>query len=294
VAGEDKKTFHAHAAILCKSKKLKALIEGEWADKEKIVLSDWDEETVARLLEWLYSGSYTFPFPEVPTKADDNPPKTSHPPKTSSRESINPSASDTRPTTTTTHTSPTASKAPAVTGFKSLETTYQTLLTNTRPPTLDPLTALKTHLATTPPLSTQTLTYHPTLTAHSKLYVLSSYMILPPLTHLTHLHLQSTLLTISRLTPRTTPSLVSLTRYVYANTDPLTHSTEPLRCFLSSYIALNFAAWKGEEVDALMETGGDFVTDIARKVSGYVGDIEGRLEESLGREGPKKRRKTGG
>lgn len=43
-----------------------------------------------------------------------------------------------------------------------------------------------------------------------------------------------------------------------------------------------------------METGGDFVTDIARKVSGYVGDIEGRLEESLGREGPKKKRKTGG
>ena len=53
MAGENKTTFQAHAALLCKSDKLKAGIEGDWADKDRIVLPDWDEETVSRLLEWL-------------------------------------------------------------------------------------------------------------------------------------------------------------------------------------------------------------------------------------------------
>lgn len=59
------------------------------------------------------------------------------------------------------------------------------------------------------------------------------------------------------------------------------YSGEPLRFFSSLYIATNLAAWKGEDVSALMEEGGDFVIDVSTKASQRMEDMEGRLERAL-------------
>ena len=41
------------------------MIHGGWKDSAegKIVLVDWDGDTVGRLLEWLYTGDYESPLP---------------------------------------------------------------------------------------------------------------------------------------------------------------------------------------------------------------------------------------
>jgi len=63
LAGFQYKSFVAHGNVLAKSNKLKAMMEGEWKDSRdrSIVLIDWDDETVGRLLEWLYTDDYSSP-----------------------------------------------------------------------------------------------------------------------------------------------------------------------------------------------------------------------------------------
>ena len=65
LAAPEQIRFVAHAGILEKSEKLKAVTCGNWKDSSecKIVLGDWDSKTVGRLLEWLYSGDYESPSP---------------------------------------------------------------------------------------------------------------------------------------------------------------------------------------------------------------------------------------
>ena len=65
LAGPEQTRFVAHAGMLEKSEKLKAVTRGNWKDSSecKIVLEDWDPKTVGRLLEWLYTGDYESPSP---------------------------------------------------------------------------------------------------------------------------------------------------------------------------------------------------------------------------------------
>lgn len=67
LAGFQYESFVAHGNVLAKSNKLKAMMEAEWKDSRDriIVLIDWDDETVGRLLEWLYTDDYSSPDPGV-------------------------------------------------------------------------------------------------------------------------------------------------------------------------------------------------------------------------------------
>ncbi|KAK3178036.1 hypothetical protein OEA41_000168 [Lepraria neglecta] len=66
VVGPDRHSFHAHTAILSKSDKLKAMLKGKWKNniEFKIVQEDWDPETIAGLLSWIYTADYDWPEPQ--------------------------------------------------------------------------------------------------------------------------------------------------------------------------------------------------------------------------------------
>lgn len=68
IAGPEARSLLAHASVLSKSDKLKALIDGRWKDsnERKIVLTDWDVGTVTRLLEWLYAEDFKWLPPDIP------------------------------------------------------------------------------------------------------------------------------------------------------------------------------------------------------------------------------------
>ncbi|KAL8918897.1 MAG: hypothetical protein Q9208_007078 [Pyrenodesmia sp. 3 TL-2023] len=61
-AGPTKKQFLVHSTILAKSPTLRAIVEGEWKESanRRIDLEEWDEQTVEQLVQWLYSGHYTW------------------------------------------------------------------------------------------------------------------------------------------------------------------------------------------------------------------------------------------
>ena len=273
-AGESKTKLYAHAAYLCKSEKMKALIEGDWKDKETVVLSDWDEDTVKRLLEWLYLDSYSSPPPRTLATVDKGATPTDS--TKASVEGHDRHSGDGHPlslSVTTSH-DPSAeiaaflNKSKTIRSFDDLLQIHQAPLAP-RVSCIDCFSRWKKAVSTLPSFDKFKVNYGPTLMAHARLYALANYMMLPGLKHLALEHLQDCLLYLGEL-PSECPvlkDLASLVRYVYDNTHATAKSEEPLRFFLTSYISLNFVTWRGVEVDRLMEEGGDFAIDIARTLS---------------------------
>ena len=116
-------------------------------------------------------------------------------------------------------------------------------------------------------LAPEVCDYEVPLMAHTKLYALANYMLLPQLQTLTYHRVQATLASMRRLV-RNTPAVANLAlvaQYVYANTGALKNQKEPLRRLVSTFIGSNFAEFIGEGVDELLEQGGDFVVDVCSK-----------------------------
>ena len=289
LAGPQHKRFLAHAGVLSKSEKFRAVVNGTWKDsaEAKIVLEDWDEETVARLLDWLYTGDYETPYPEkcaettVATPTDDvdmTSPKTIKPAKkfgsTMAHHSYPLIESDIEvsgtPEPKVAKQRPTGCLAPLI-----------TLQNNTQQPQPHPFQAAEFQKWTSAsPSSPHAYSYAATLLAHAKLYALANYMLLPNLKNLTLHRLQSTLIFIGDLKSGTAPisGVVSLARYVYANTDGLITEEEPLRNFVSTFISINFSSFDGEEVNGLMNEGGDLVVDVCMKARRITGELKRKVE----------------
>ena len=292
IVGKTGRKLNAHTAFLCKSDKLKALTEGGWADKEAIVLPDWDEETVGRLLEWLYTGTYSFPCPQA-LQSDDAKNTSSASPKAETSSSgpsynetsflptsmVNPKDSD--------GTAEAFTKFAAVNSLDELQAVYH------YPSRLQSghFSIWKRRSVGHPNFAKHQISYFETLIAHARLYVLSNYMLLPELQQLAFHNLRDVVFFLREL-PAGCPvitDVVTLTQYVYANTASLKNSEEPLRFFLSSYIAINATAWKEGAFDTLMEEGGDIAIDISRKVRQRLEHVEEKLKKSLKRKGTSKK-----
>lgn len=54
--------FLVHSDVLCKSPTLRQMVKGEWKEStaRRVSLEGWEVRTVEQLLEWLYSGLYTW------------------------------------------------------------------------------------------------------------------------------------------------------------------------------------------------------------------------------------------
>lgn len=288
LAGLDRKFFLAHPSILVKSDKLKALVEGGWKDslERKIVLEDWDEETVVRLLEWLYTDNYSSPHPQVlwstsaPVLADD--------PAAEVADNVEPE--DFSPPPADMQTTVALKKAymaePGPNDAVSSLISFTCQHFDAESPQRKPSSAEAFETwAKDYAHHDQTIDFGRTLHAHAKLYCLANYMLLPDLQALAFHHMKATLKTIGRLVAET-PSvntLVALVRHVYDNTIKPEEGEEPLQELLTTFVAANFAAFTdgdGGEVRTLLNEGGDFAVDVWEKVRENMMWLEKNLGES--------------
>ena len=277
LAGPNRKPFTAHANVLAKSKRLKASIEGEWKESSdhQLVLEDWDEETVGRVLEWLYTGSYTEPQPQEP-------PASPKPLDSRNRETGMYVGGETQDITTYPNgdeemvtTSSWTSRPVEHLKLPLPPDTYHTApLTSLRFPTnVDTESAQESSKATPTAEAESTYTTEAILLAHAKVYVMADYMLLPGLQRLAFEILQEVLSGIGRGYWKTDGLAIEFTTalvvYVYANTTGLSKGKEPLQNLVSTFVATNLHLFKdGEEILQLMvDYEDDFAVDTVSVLS---------------------------
>ena len=273
LAGLNHTSFLAHASILEKSEKLRAIVQGRWKDsiELKIVLEDWDPETVGRLLEWLYTGDYESPYP-----AED--PQPEHPQSYAEVPELFTAwpSQDTKE----------RSQSPLIPFADISFSEADPELVTSKAEAFEQWAADDTNFP-------RVLNFESTLLAHAKLYVLADYMLLPSLQAQVFQRLKAVLaFAISRFTysllsglkvpianTRVIGNVMTLVRYVYANTLRPSTGEEPLQGLITTFIALIFGYFsdKSGKMQWLMDEGEDFLKDVLEKV---VRNIEG-LEKKL-------------
>lgn len=243
-----------HKDILTsQSQPFRNAITGVWKEsaERKINLEDWDEETVGRLVEFLYTGNYSYPDPEpilpgmqvsvvLDRGASQQSPR--------SPETIQSQGSD--------GGSPSDQHRPLTPLDKCLP---RCLLENR-----------KTDAERLELFLPDQYGYKEALLSHAAVYALARYKAVDSLQILALRRLTMTLSRISQILPDSGLPLgvIDLVKYVYSHTDALSSSEEPLRRLISQFAALNFPALQtGAEFVELMSEGGDFVNDLMVKVS---------------------------
>lgn len=282
IAGSEKTRFVAHASMLDKSDKLRAIIRGKWGKwKEtsecEIMLADWDAETIGRLVEWLYTGDYQCPYPaEVPQSVLEDLkiriPETPMPSK--EREKC-------------------FKPAPKGLVFPRRLAPLMDVHFTKANQGLAPSQAEAFKLWSAK--SHGVLNFEATLLAHAKLYVLADYMLLPTLQAQNFYRLKAvfTFINQSSYSPDThstsdslfkenmpvIENIINLAQYVYTNTTRLGTEEEPLRKLVSTFIALNYDQFRDERgvVQGFLAQGGDIQADILDKVGKYQLDLKYEL-----------------
>ena len=274
LAGPHHTSFLAHASILEKSETLRSVVQGRWKDsvERKIMLEEWDPETVSRLLEWLYTGDYESPYPAEAPRSDAGLPgcfpETSMP--------YNPDVRGIPPVIPQSE-SPKSSRRPL--------TPIANISFNKADPEVKSSNAEAfKQWAAKSSKKLCVLDFEAALLTHAKLYALADYMLLPTLQAQVFQRLKALLVFISA--PHTlsylsfpspsepianTPvigNILTLVRYVYGNTIGLESEKEPLRNLISTFIALHYDQFddEGGEVVRFMEQGGDFQADLHDKL----------------------------
>lgn len=266
IAGLDHKCFLVHASVLFKSDLIGAFLVGnsKALKERKIVLHDWDQGTVGRLVEWLYTGDYGSP---CPTKVGYNVITDIIHQATALDANKAPIVDTEDPPQPLT---PFAKKALDVFKKNFHESSTQVLDRWLKTCKHDP----------------HELNFETTLLAHAKVYSLAQKTFLADLQALAFQHLDSLFDWIdSRIVAKSpiVSDLVTLTEYVYANTNRPKIGEEPLRDLLTTLIAKNFGCFNDGEkgqVRRLMDGGGDFGTDVWEKVGRHVGALGKDLRES--------------
>ena len=255
--------------MLEKSEKLKAVTRGGWKDisERKIVLEDWDPETVGRLLEWLYTADYESPYPvEAPQSKAQVPETGAQETKVASEQVVG---------------LPSIAPGKTESAKGSLMIYLQDVHFNKAGPKPAPSHAEAfTEWATKFKAAPKSLIFEATLLAHAKLYALADYMLLPDLQAQVFQRLKAVLLMTSG--PSQFPGLglpipnepvigdiIKLIRYVYENTTKLESVEEPLRELISTFVAFNYDQFRdeGRVVRKFMEEGGEFHGDVYVKVA---------------------------
>jgi hypothetical protein len=127
------------------------------------------------------------------------------------------------------------------------------------------------------------------LMAHAKVFVLAQYTNTEALEHFALERLWNVLHSIKPLSKnsRLIKGIISLVEYVYANTNALVNSEEPLRRIISTFCAsLSLELQDQPEFHSLLHAGGDFVVDLWEKVAMVREDEQVRVKkfETLGAE----------
>lgn len=291
IAGPDQTKFFAHASVLEKSETLRVIVQGKWKDSTelKIVLKDWDPETVGRLLEWLYTGDYESPYPtEVPLPGAESlevlVPETSIPSNENTKE---------KPQSTSKSESASGSRRPLPL-FANMH--FNKIDADLRPSNAEAFKQWAVEREDAgrwqgKEYDKGDLDFEVALLAHAKLYAFADYMLLPALqAHaferlraLLHFIREPTGTSDTGLTLLSPPledmrligNIITLVQYVYANTAKLESEEEPLRELTSTFIAPNYVPYadlredKGkmfEKALGSMEQSEDIREDVNDKV----------------------------
>lgn len=249
--------FLVHKDILAsQSQPFRNAVSGVWKEstERKINLDDWDKDTVGRLVEFLYTGNYSYPDPDPASVVSDRTPAAVR--ARSLRDRSPDESSRSRPLT-------------------PLEQCLPRCFTENR----------KTDAERLSGFAPEHHEYREPLLAHAAVYALACYKDIHPLQCLALRRLVMTLSAISpvRGNARLPPGIIDVVRYVYAHTDALRSSEEPLRRVVAQFAALNFPALQTKpEFAELLTEGGDFVTDLMAKVSRRLVAAEKGLGVSVG------------
>ncbi|KAF8242917.1 hypothetical protein K440DRAFT_615217 [Wilcoxina mikolae CBS 423.85] len=274
LVGVTKKRYTVHSGLLsAKSDSLRALITGEWAENQsyEIDWSEWEEDTVKMFLEWLYTGTYTFPEPEPLEE------------KCATEESaameVAYETAEPEPKTEPGSPASVLSWSPNLAPLTSTGVLYAALPGPPSPLEELPAPATPTEISSDKrglrrSHHDQHFNYSSLLMSHAKLYVLAQYTGVMPLKAIASRRLQQELSGFQAMSLLPTSpiigNIIELVQYVYANTDRLVSTEEPLRKTVNTFCAHKFLEMQGGEFRALLEEGGDFAGDFWEKVSRKV------------------------
>lgn len=243
----DDQHFFVHKAILTSQS-----TSFQNTPERTVDLSEWNSDTVARLVEFLYCRNYDYPDPTPLEPRAERSLGENLPPAQADSEVENPR----RPLT----------PLPDCLG--------SSLALDMAP---------RTDVERLHPFDPPHYDFGGILLAHAKVYSLASSKSIIPLQTLALRRLLLVLLRLHPLQPQShiLKNIVDFTRYVYAsnlsvNTDFLVSSEEPLRKLASQLIALNFAVFHSQpDAVELIAQGGDLVTDVMAKVCRRLSDPVG-------------------
>ena len=256
LAGPKLKPFTAHAGILSKSDTLKALVEGPWKDSlhRQIKLEEWDEDTVGRCLEWLYSRDYAILVPG--SKAAYLAPIMGS--QTTGSWAPSPQQGETLAFSAKQTFTPLANQH-----FNGVNYGRQAFSFD----------FLDNWTEGSPTISA--VDHKASLLTHAKLYCFASFLLLPDLQALAFQNLKIVLQShaFSVGSQSVAYDIVDLITYVYSNTSRPEEGEEPLQRLLSTFIATNAAAFSdrgNEDISRLMRENGDIAADVWWKTSAHM------------------------
>ena len=277
-AGPKKKRYFVHADILAQSDMLRVSIQGKWKESAEciVTLENWDPETVARLVEWLYSNDYFVPNPKTVEMAQEV-------------LGISGPPYDGRWT-------PLKGLPKGIQGLrlKSEDDTLPRSLTpledlrfdESKPQSVPPSRVESFQEWTTHNIrSKHDLDYEKALIAHAKICSLGGYLLLPSLSALAFQRIQEILVFLDPIVPRSAAldNVLSLVRHVYVDIVRPGDAEEPLQKLVSTFVAINHARFESAYMSSLQETFALFARDVADKVKLYVATLEQRLRVAEGK-----------
>ena len=239
---------------------------GREMEEEKIIWPDWTVGGAERLLEWLYTGDYGFPYPR-PTSAT----------KDGSEENGDSFDVD-EELVAMDHGAKVLSKSVA-TSMDSTDSQNHEI--STADATTQEEEAIERRLSSLQKLTwpgcrtpergisqaekfdrwvghqcwkADQLDYEATLLAHAEVYVMACRYMLAELKNLSWQRLRSILMGIGNISAASPVigNLVTLISYAYKESSNEPNCTEPLRQLVTTFAALNFTDFRGSEVDELM------------------------------------------
>ncbi|PKY02970.1 hypothetical protein P168DRAFT_174800 [Aspergillus campestris IBT 28561] len=285
--GSDKKTYYAHRQALSAytSSALHARVTGPWQEcgEEEIDWTDFDEQTISCVLQFLYTQEYNV---RKPVQLLEKSPQSDagkgqgHP---GSQADGGPS--DILATVRAEHTvakrETQEQQAP-----EADELEYNELgnLINR------PLTPLRHYFETSLPVkhnpttggnSSQT-TYEgepSELLLHAKVYSFAHRYLVDNLVQYVLQRLKKTLITIQKKQLGFCPQLAESISLIYGATSAYSAQGDPARNLLSQFVALNYTAMYGSRLEELLAEGGQFTIDLSWKLARRL--MSNPLEEKL-------------
>lgn len=249
IARDDTRSFVHRDILFSQSDGFLEVISSaeEEAAKGHIYLKDWDGDTVARLVQYLYTGDYHYPDPSPIPPVVDSTDAVVSPPEPEPEPERNEVGNqlESRP----------------LTPLKNLSIDDGSII-----PILSDRRSDEQRLARTKKIKCD---FKEPLLLHARLYVLAKSHSIISLKALAYMRLFTTLLAMDGLEhgSHLLANIADLSRYAYENTHAPISSQEPLRKLVSQFIALNFEAWQTyPEGVRFMSQGGDLVTDVMGKV----------------------------